>query len=239
MRRPPPASPRPPRSRPPPQSATARSLALLLALATPAPAGGLLRPATDVMQRLEYDAGLDATRFSFYYREAQEPLRRRAAWDAPNDGVNSTARVLRDALPQHRIGFFTYGRRLVWHRARRVDRVFGSGRTPDARIGDVVAGYAAWDERRRAAARAVGDDVRARLGPRRFDRLLETTRSARRREAAPAAWLDDVGALLDSEPAPLAALVASMRDVALREGLADALEARGAPLAPRLWIDEF
>lgn len=196
-----------------------------------------LRPVKDVLQRLEFDANLEADRFSFFYREAQEPLRRGAAFDDVNDVVNGTERRLALALPQHRIGFFTYGDRLVWHRERRIDRVFGSGRTPDTKIGDVVAGYGAWQERRRDAARDVIESARARLAKREFDEIRAATRAAQLLEITPAAWVDEAEALLGLKI--MTSFIINLPDVALREGIADALEARGAPLSPRLWIDVF
>ena len=80
-----------------------------------------LRPVADVLQRLEYDKGVDATRFTFYFREAQLPVKVGAAWGDANDRVNGTERMLAKAIPQHRIAFVSYGQRLVWHRGRRVD----------------------------------------------------------------------------------------------------------------------
>ena len=74
----------------------------------------------DVLQRLEYDKGVDASRFTFYFREAQLPVKVGAAWGDANDRVNGTERMLAKAIPQHRIAFVSYGQRLVWHRGRRV-----------------------------------------------------------------------------------------------------------------------
>ena len=57
------------------------------------------------------------------------------------------------ALPEHRIEFIKYRRRVVWHKGSRTDLVFGS--TGQCRIQEVVATYAEWEEDRAAALRRV------------------------------------------------------------------------------------
>ena len=57
-----------------------------------------LRPVADVLQRLEYDRGVDANRFTFYFREAQLPVKVGAAWGDANDRVNGTERMLANAM---------------------------------------------------------------------------------------------------------------------------------------------
>ena len=61
----------------------AAAVCSLLAAAT------ALRPVADVLQRLEYDRGVDANRFTFYFREAQLPVKVGAAWGDANDRVNA------------------------------------------------------------------------------------------------------------------------------------------------------
>ena len=124
-----------------------------------------LRPVADVLQRLEYDRGVDANRFTFYFREAQLPVKVGAAWGDANDRVNGTERMLAKAIPQHRIAFVSYGNRLVWHRGRRVDRVYGSGLTPHCKLYDVVAEHDAWTKRRSTrGGHAGGRPMRVRRG---------------------------------------------------------------------------
>ena len=96
-----------------------------------------LRPAHEVARRLLHDPALDPADFVFAFRDGQEPVLRVARADAENDCVNGTQRSLLAALPAHRIAFFAFGAppRVVWHRARRLDLVFGSG-DPDARADD-------------------------------------------------------------------------------------------------------
>ena len=193
-----------------------------------------LRPVADVLQRLEYDRGVDANRFTFYFREAQLPVKVGAAWGDANDRVNGTERMLAKAIPQHRIAFVSYGNRLVWHRGRRVDRVYGSGLTPHCKLYDVVAEHDAWTRKRSDAAAATLEAVRCECGADAFSVLRQNSRRAARRDLAPDAWLD---AGRPSAP-NVEDLVVALPDVALREALADALEARGRPLDGELWIND-
>ena len=208
----------------------AAAVCSLLAAAT------ALRPVADVLQRLEYDRGIDASRFTFYFREAQLPVKVGAAWGDANDRVNGTERMLAKAIPQHRIAFVSYGNRLVWHRGRRVDRVYGSGLTPHCKLYDVVAEHDAWTRKRSDAAAATLEAVRCECGADAFSVLRQNSRRAARRDLAPTAWLDAADELLGVDL--VEDLVVSLPDVALREALADALEARGRPLDGELWIND-
>ena len=195
-----------------------------------------LRPVADVLQRLEYDRGVDANRFTFYFREAQLPVKVGAAWGDANDRVNGTERMLAKAIPQHRIAFVSYGNRLVWHRGRRVDRVYGSGLTPNCKLYDVVADYDAWYLKRSDGAAATLEAVRCECGADAFSVLRQNSRRASRRDLGPNEWLDAADEILGVDL--VEDLVVSLPDVALREALADALEARGRPLDGELWIND-
>ena len=192
----------------------------------------------DVLQRMEFDYGIDSDAFEFFYREAQAPVKEGCRWGDANGKINGTERFLVKALPQHRFAFVSYGDRLVWHRERRVDRIFGSGFTPDTRYDDVVAERDAWTARRKAAAAATVARLGDALDEGRFDALKRASRAARRRSLSPDAWLDAADEILPAA-GDVADLVVSLPDVALREAIADALDARGRPLDARLWLDDF
>lgn len=216
--------------------AAAEALEALEAAEAPLAATRALRPVTDVLQRLEYDKGVDASRFVFYFREAQLPVKVGAAWGASNDRVNGTERMLVKAIPQHRIAFVSYGKRLVWHRARRVDRVYGSGVTQNCKLYDVVTEHDAWSQKRNEATAATLEAVRWECGLQ-FSELRELSRRAAQRDLTPDAWLDAAEDLLDVDL--VEDLVVSTPDVALREALADALAERGRPLDAELWVNVF
>jgi len=141
----------------------------------------LLRTALDCVQRVLWDPMLVPADFTVYYSDRFDSNPRSFAMDRPNDSIQGPERLLVLALPQHRILFLKYKKRLVWHRQLRLDRVFGSGfnPTPDValaaggageaasveegagvgRIQDVVETYGAWAAadalvRSRAKARA-------------------------------------------------------------------------------------
>lgn len=77
--------------------------------------------------------------------------------DAPNTSIKGPSRLFVLALPEHRIAYIKYRRRIVWHRAEKIDRLFASGVAgPDGarqRIDEVMGTYGAWlaEERRQAA----------------------------------------------------------------------------------------
>ena len=66
--------------------------------------------------------------------------------------------------------------------------------------------------------------------------LRQNSRRASRRDLPPEAWLDAADEILGVDL--VEDLVVSLPDVALREALADALEARGRPLDGELWIND-
>ena len=113
--------------------------------------GAPLRPARDCLQRIAHDPSLRSSDFSVGYRDRFRPAALEAPFDAPNEAVRGGERSLVFALPEHRIEFIKYRRRVVWHKGSRTDLVFGS--TGQCRIQEVVATYAEWEEDRAAALR--------------------------------------------------------------------------------------
>ena len=113
-----------------------------------------LRPVADVLQRLEYDRGVDANRFTFYFREAQLPVKVGAAWGDANDRVNGTERMLAKAIPQHRIAFVSYGSGWCGTEGARRPRL-RSGLTPHCKLYDVVAEHDVDKTQRRPLQQAV------------------------------------------------------------------------------------
>ncbi|XP_007955131.1 leukocyte receptor cluster member 9 [Orycteropus afer afer] len=86
-----------------------------------------LRTAAAVIQRIRWDPRLDPADFSVGYADRflgvrEEPFSA-FCWDAPLAALGPG--VL--AIPQHRVRYFRFRGRLVWDRASRTDRVFGSG----------------------------------------------------------------------------------------------------------------
>lgn len=117
-----------------------------------------LRPARECFQRITYDPSLSAADFRIGYRDRFRTTPCEVAFDAPNDSIKGGARSLIQALPEHRVEYIKYRRRLVWHKQQRLDDIFGS--KGGARIQQVVESYESWDEARRqrvqrAVARAL------------------------------------------------------------------------------------
>lgn len=85
-----------------------------------------LRPMRECIQRILYGGDLDGADFTIGYRDRfrNEPCE--APFDAPNKNVAGDERALVHALPEHRILYLKYRRRLVWHKEQRLDDVFGS-----------------------------------------------------------------------------------------------------------------
>ncbi|XP_076986911.1 leukocyte receptor cluster member 9 [Tamandua tetradactyla] len=86
-----------------------------------------LRTAAAVIQRIRWDPRLDPADFSVGYADRflgvrEEPFSA-FCWDEPLAALGPG--IL--AVPQHRVRYFRFRGRLVWDRASRTDRVFGSG----------------------------------------------------------------------------------------------------------------
>jgi uncharacterized protein (UPF0248 family) len=142
-----------------------------------------LRPARECIQRILYDPALSPADFRIGYRDRFRSSPVETPFDAPNDRVRGGARALVHALPEHRIEYIKYKRRLVWHKEQRRDDIFGS--RGGLRVQEAVSSYASWEARRReqtrrARSRALsalggGDDAEVVLG--KFKRLLSRVKS--------------------------------------------------------------
>ena len=85
-----------------------------------------LRPMRECIQRILYGGDLDGADFTIGYRDRFRDEPCEAPFDAPNKNVAGGERALVHALPEHRILYLKYKRRLVWHKEQRLDDVFGS-----------------------------------------------------------------------------------------------------------------
>jgi hypothetical protein len=117
-----------------------------------------LRPVRECIQRVLHDQSLDSRCFRFGYRDRFEARPRVASFTDRNDCVSGAERLLVTALPEHRIEFLLYKKRLVWHKALKLDHIFGTGAAAEEngrhRIRDVVVGYDAWAKDRKVAKKA-------------------------------------------------------------------------------------
>ena len=80
----------------------------------------------ECIQRILYGGDLDGADFTIGYRDRFRDEPCEAPFDAPNKNVAGGERALVHALPEHRILYLKYKRRLVWHKEQRLDDVFGS-----------------------------------------------------------------------------------------------------------------
>ena len=121
-----------------------------------------LRPIKECIQRIKYGGDLDGREFHIGYRDRFRSQPCEAPFDASNDSVAGSARSLVDALPEHRIEYLKYRKRLVWHKQQRMDNMLGSrgGLT----IRQVVDTYDAWDRDRRRRIQAAKARAVAALG---------------------------------------------------------------------------
>ena len=112
-----------------------------------------LRPFNECLERIHWDYTLNSKDFTVGYRDRFLKGYQEIPWDAPNKSVNGEERSLIAALPEHRIEYIKYKRRLVWHKELRLDRIFGSGRSTQKnsedeygpqRIQDVIRTYDEW-----------------------------------------------------------------------------------------------
>ena len=94
------------------------------------------------------------------------------------------------ALPEHRIVYLKYRKRLVWHRPLRLDLIFGS-RGSGSRIQDIVATYDVWAREREARISEANARAAAALGSaealKEFKQLLK---GAAQRKVEMAAFVD-------------------------------------------------
>jgi uncharacterized protein (UPF0248 family) len=101
------------------------------------PTKARLRTALECVQRVLWDPCLTPSDFTIHYRDRYDVRVLAFPLDAPNDSIQGPERLRALALPQHRILYLKYRRRLVWHRQLKLDRVFGSG---IAQPGDAAGG---------------------------------------------------------------------------------------------------
>ena len=192
-----------------------------------ADAGGL-RCVRDCIQRILHDPALDPATFRVGYSDRFRPLPREVAFDKPNDSIDGAERSFVLALPEHRIVYLKYQKRLVWHRPLRLDLIFGS-RGSGSRIQDVVATYDEWarerDERiseanaRAAAALGSADSLKE------FKQLLK---GAAQRKVEMAAFVDAAlspSVLWEGDAEALLDLVATLPDehTELRDEMLEAI----------------
>jgi hypothetical protein len=107
-----------------------------------------LRPAKDALQRILWDPQLQKESFTVGFVDRFANGFTEVKCDAPNTSIKGPSRLFVLALPEHRIEYIKFLRRVVWHKADRIDRIFGSGRPlPDGsflRIEDVIRTYDEW-----------------------------------------------------------------------------------------------
>lgn len=121
-----------------------------------------LRPVRECIQRILYDPNLSTGDFRVGYRDRFRATPREAPFDAPNGSIAGGARSLIEALPEHRIEYLKFRRRLVWHKQQRLDDVFGS--RGGLRIQQVVESYDDWDTARRRRVQRAKDRALHALG---------------------------------------------------------------------------
>ena len=124
-----------------------------------------LRPVRECFQRILYDPLLDGGRdFRVGYMDRFLPVPCEVDFLAPNDSISGYERTLVQALPEHRIEYILYKKRCVWHKAQRLDDIFGS--RGGLRIQNVVDGYSEWESGRRAVMQHARKLAVAALGGR-------------------------------------------------------------------------
>lgn len=129
-----------------------------------------LRPVRDVVQRILWDKALPAEDFVVGYRDRFRVVPAEVRFGQPNTGkghtISSPDTLFVLALPEHRIEYLLFRRQVVWHKALRLDLVFGSGQTNGTRIQDVVQRYDAWEAERKQRVKRAKVQSAAALGAR-------------------------------------------------------------------------
>jgi hypothetical protein len=172
----------------------ARLFGVTLAEQTASP----LRPAREVAQRILWDSNLDPSDFIVGYRDRFRATIAEVAFTEPNTSVQGPERLHVLALPEHRIEYFLFRKRLVWSKALRRDLVFGSGVPPadggPLKIQRVIEGYASWAaaraERSRQAREAALPYLDAKIDA--LDALAALLRGAREGEVSVGTFVDAV-----------------------------------------------
>ena len=121
-----------------------------------------LRPVKDCIQRIIYDPLLQASDFSVGYKDRFQTAEKESAFDAPNQSIEGPERLFLLALPEHRISYIKFRKRLVWHKEQKLDDVFGS--RGGQRIQDIVASYDEWDSARTKRLRSARARAKRALG---------------------------------------------------------------------------
>ena len=197
-----------------------------------------LRPMREVMQRIMYGGDLDGGDFIVGYHDRFRVAPVEAPFDAPNKGIAGSERALIHALPEHRIEYLKYRKRLVWHKTQRLDDIFGS--QGGVTIRDVVDGYDAWARDRkqrlqRASVRSVDALGGGAAGKDALASLKTLLASVLHGELASDAFVDEVlsDAYFGADGYGLAASptgAPEYDDVTDEGSSSDAHEARGMPL---------
>lgn len=113
--------------------------------------GEKLRPFRECVQRIVYDPSVSSSDFRVGYKDRFRTAPCEVALDAPNDSISGHARSLVDAMPEHRIEYLKFKKRLVWHKAQRLDKVFGG--SDGMRLAQAIETYGDWDDARRSRVR--------------------------------------------------------------------------------------
>ena len=158
-----------------------------------------MRTARDVIKRFFWDASLDRHRVLVGYLDrVAGGLVERALDDFFLGDISTVGGPEILAIPQHRIHYFRYGTRIVWHKELRVDRIFGStgGQVLDVLGGEIDSQEAEVNEIMPSVADAERPDGDGRVPAINGDEvvdadlpLLDTTPTT----APPPALQDEVG----------------------------------------------
>ena len=122
-----------------------------------------LRCARDCVRRIIHDPALNPGSFRLGYSDRFCPMPLEVNFDKPNESIKGSERSFVLALPEHRILYLKYRRRLVWHREMRLDRIFGSMGSTE-RISEVIAAYDDWESARKHKAQLAATRAIASLG---------------------------------------------------------------------------
>ena len=200
-----------------------------------------LRPAREVITRIQYDPALCTSDFRIGYKDRFQPATIEECFDATNKCIQGRERALVKALPEHRIEYFKFKNRLVWHKHQRVDDVFGS--VGGLRIQQVVDDYEVWEAERKRRVAVAGRRALSALGGSRqkletFRKALNRVRSGNMQAAAfaeqalsPSFFGSDGGGCSGADVCPVVELVRTLPDehAALRNELTSVLNARLVP----------
>lgn len=139
-----------------------------------------LVPVKEVLRRIQWDYSLNEEDFFMMHYDRVDDTVVESRMDTPNNSIKGKEQKLAMALPEHRIVAIKYKERVVWDKASRLDRVFGSANGRGQTIDQVMATYEEWKERQEAAKewnrkrqKDVSDQIETVLGHARFLVLKE------------------------------------------------------------------